>query len=244
MTTTAEAIDKILDAQRESSKPLAVILAGHNGSGKSTLWYMSLADSLQIPLINADRMMLSILPEAGDNSRLPDWASRLRDEDQHWMKVAQNGVNAFTAQAMNFSLPFAMETVFSYWQENSDGTIFSKIDLINDLQKNNYFVFLIFVGLSNATLSAARVSTRYEAGGHNVAYDKLTSRFPRTQRAISEASKVVDASLFVDNSLDFEESFSICRVEIGAEKIYDCRDVEEQLPPAAIREWLDIVKPI
>lgn len=44
-------------------KPVAFVLAGHNGSGKSTLWRERLSDALRIPLINADRMMLSILPE-------------------------------------------------------------------------------------------------------------------------------------------------------------------------------------
>ena len=39
------------------------VLFGHNGSGKSTMWYEHIVDNIQIPLINADRMMLSILPE-------------------------------------------------------------------------------------------------------------------------------------------------------------------------------------
>jgi predicted ATPase len=56
------AIREVRAAQEATEKPLAIVLAGHNGSGKSTLWYRSLADELQVPLINADRMMLSILP--------------------------------------------------------------------------------------------------------------------------------------------------------------------------------------
>jgi predicted ABC-type ATPase len=36
---------------------VAFVVAGHNGSGKSTLWYERLADRLQIPLINADRLI-------------------------------------------------------------------------------------------------------------------------------------------------------------------------------------------
>jgi len=43
---------------------VAFVLAGHNGSGKSTLWYSRLAESLRMPLVNADRMMMSILPDA------------------------------------------------------------------------------------------------------------------------------------------------------------------------------------
>jgi len=48
---------------------MAFVLAGHNGSGKSTLWYQRLADQLQIPLVNADRLTLSILPEANKKSK-------------------------------------------------------------------------------------------------------------------------------------------------------------------------------
>ena len=63
MTELAEAVDQVLQTQIASGKPLAIIVAGHNGSGKSTLWNERLAPELNIPLVNADRMMLSILPE-------------------------------------------------------------------------------------------------------------------------------------------------------------------------------------
>jgi predicted ABC-type ATPase len=68
------------------------VLAGHNGSGKSTLWYDRLAETLKIPLINADRLTLSILPERNASNKLPDWATKLRDADERWSRVAQQGV--------------------------------------------------------------------------------------------------------------------------------------------------------
>lgn len=97
-----------------SGKSLAIIVAGHNGSGKSTMWYEHLVDGIRIPLINADRMMLSILPVPDATGRLRPWAQRLRDEDQMWMAVSQKGVESFVAQAMAKKVPFAVETVFSY----------------------------------------------------------------------------------------------------------------------------------
>jgi hypothetical protein len=58
-------------------KPLAIVLACHNGSGKSTLWYDKLADQLKIPLINADRLTLSILPHPIDAKQtLRPWAGK------------------------------------------------------------------------------------------------------------------------------------------------------------------------
>jgi predicted ABC-type ATPase len=57
------------------------VLAGHNGSGKSTMWNKRLSDRLKIPLINADRLTLSILP---DRSPIPTWAQSFRDNDERW----------------------------------------------------------------------------------------------------------------------------------------------------------------
>ena len=122
MPSLPDAVDQILAAQRESGKALAIILAGHNGSGKSTMWRESLAGAIQIPLINADRMMMSILPEA-NSGRLPEWATRIRDSDLGWMQVAQKGVESFVAQAMAHRVPFAMETVFSHWRNLGGGKI-------------------------------------------------------------------------------------------------------------------------
>ena len=85
MTILTGAVRSILAAQKKSGKPLAIIIAGHNGSGKSTMWYVDLADKFQFPLVNADRMMMSILPEVNSGMRLPAWASTLRDRNQSWM---------------------------------------------------------------------------------------------------------------------------------------------------------------
>lgn len=64
------------------------------------MWREHLSEKLQIPLVNANRMMLSILPEVGDLLDLPRWAVDLRDRNGSWMRVAQFGVEAFVAQAM------------------------------------------------------------------------------------------------------------------------------------------------
>lgn len=238
----ATAFGRIEQARAETNRPLAVILAGHNGSGKSTLWYEHLADSLQIPLINADRMMLSILPDANKQA-LPQWAVQLRDENDAWMKVAQQGVQAFVGHAMTANVPFAFETVFSHWQPRGDGTFESKIDQIQQLQEAGYFVILVFVGLANDQLSIARVLTRIASGGHNVQPGKLTSRFPRTQRAIAAAAGVADACILTDNSLNEEEAFTVCRIQLGNIEIFDCR-TDDHAVAKPILEWMNIVSPI
>jgi predicted ABC-type ATPase len=194
---------------KRTKRPLAVILAGHNGSGKSTLWYSHLIDALEIPLINADRMMLSLLPEPKPGQSLPAWAVQIRDNHASWMQVAQKGVEAFVAQAIEKKVPFAMETVFSHLRKDTSGRIVeSKIDKIRQLQGEGYFVLLLFVGLASAELSIARVKMRVAnkgSSGHDVSINKLLSRFPRTQEAIGHALTVADAALLVDNSRKPEE---------------------------------------
>jgi predicted ABC-type ATPase len=242
MTPLSEAIDRVLAAQEVSAKPLGIVLAGHNGSGKSTMWREHLSSKLRIPLINADRMMMSVLPEP-KRKKLANWAQALRDTDEGWMKVSQKGVEAFTAQAMANRLPFAMETVFSHWRERPDGTVESKIDLIKQMQQAGYFVLLCFVGLSNSTLSIARVQTRVARGEHAVPINKLHERFPRTQRAIRDAVSVADGAVLLDNSLDMGRAFSVCRIQLKDEEVFDVRR-NKAGPPPAIREWLDVVSPI
>jgi len=244
--TLEEAVAAVLESQKQSEKPLAVILAGHNGSGKSTLWYGYLADFFRIPLVNADRMMMSVLPEtfSGDGQRrpLPVWASTIRDEDSSWMRVAQKGVEAFVAQAMAHKVPFAMETVFSYFESLGNGKFRSKVDLIRQLQKEGYYVLLLFVGLANSNLSILRVSTRVASGGHAVDKVKLVERFPRTQKAIGLAMRVADAAILTDNSLTPKEAFSVCCIQLQGKEIFDCRNQAPAVAPA-ILEWLCAVCP-
>lgn len=241
MTDLTGAVDQVLAAQTASGKPLAIILAGHNGSGKSTMWYDHLARYIQTPLINADRMMMSILPEP-KAGRLPGWAQALRDQNTSWMRVAQRGVEAFVVQAMAHKAPFAMETVFSDWRPQPDGNIASKIDRIVELQASGYFVLLLFVGLSDAQLSIGRVMTRVTRGGHTVDHDRLVERFPRTQRAIAAALPIADAAILVDNSRDPAEAFTVCRVQMRAEEVFDLRSGDAPVP-AEIAAWLNLVAP-
>lgn len=234
-----DSVENIIEAQESSGKPLAIILAGHNGSGKSTLWYSHLVDQFQIPLLNADRMMMSILPSV---DQLPLWASKLRDQDEAWMVVAQNGVKAFVAQVMAQKLPFATETVFSHFIEHSDGRIESKKDLIIELQNAGYFVLLIFVGLGDVWLSVARVISRKAEGGHDVKQEKILQRFPRTQCAIADAAPIADAALFTDNSFEEDAAFSLVRVQLQDQILFDIRYSSEKVDPT-ILNWMNVVCP-
>lgn len=207
------------------TKPVAVVLAGHNGSGKSTLWYQRLAELLHMPLVNADRLTLSILPEpSGMPPRFPAWAQALRDESEVWQRLSQGGVRLFRELIMKERQSFAFETVFSHWKRLPDGSYASKVDDIKGMQREGYTVVLIFVGLAAPQMSVFRVQNRKQSGGHDVPIDKLFERFPRTQAAVGHAASVADLTLMIDNSLDESAAFQFVRAQRRKRVLFDIRD--------------------
>jgi hypothetical protein len=131
----------LAQALAEEERPAAFVLADHNGSGKSSLWYQRLVDRLKIPLINADRLTASILASPDPaTQQMPEWAQRLRDDDQRWQILSQQGVKAFRELVMAQRMPFAFETVFSHWRPLPDGRHESKVDDIIKMQRAGYFV--------------------------------------------------------------------------------------------------------
>lgn len=235
---------ELLRSIKKIDRPIAFVLAGHNGSGKSTLWHDRLAPIVQMPLINADRLIMSILPEPGKDGHLIAWASRLRDQDSRWQKLAQDGVAAFQGLVTDRKMAFAVETVFSHWKPRPDGSIESKVDTILSLQEKGYFVVLVFVGLATVNASIMRVAFRKSKGGHDVPRQKLVARFPRTQKAVGAAAPLADMTLMFDNSLDPKRAFSLARVQRANDVLYDCRD-DTYAVPRHVRQvaapWLERV---
>ncbi len=246
MTRTPPSLDKLLRQSLDgAAKPPAFVLAGHNGSGKSTLWYERLAGKLRIPLINADRLTLSILPDPDPiTRRLPVWAQDLRDDDVRWQRLSQEAVRAMKNLVMAEAMPFAFETVFSHWKPRPDGGHESKADDIRQMQQAGYFVVLLFVGLTSPQLSVARVLTRKQQGGHGVPLDRLLDRFPRTQAAIGHAAPIADMTLMFDNSRGVSEAFTLVRAQKKRTVMFDVRDPRYEVDPtlrAACDPWLEKV---
>jgi predicted ABC-type ATPase len=179
-------------------------------------------------IINADRLTLSLLPSpSGDPRTLDAWAADLRDHDERWQRLSQEGVQLFMGLIMEQGMSFAFETVFSHFQRHADGSYTSKEELIVTLQKAGYAVALPFVGLASSELSILRVATRKALGGHDVPEEKLRQRFPRTQEAIRLAAPVADMTLMFDNSRDIED------VHLGSRP--DEESGRLRLPPTRIR---------
>ena len=239
-------IEQLLQHELDGeTRPVAFVLAGHNGSGKSTLWYERLADTLQIPLVNADRLTMSILPEPrGNPPRIAAWAQTLRDQNTTWQALSQSGVALFRELIMERQQAFGFETVFSHWKELPGGKVESKVDDIRSIQRRGYAVVLVFVGLTTLSLSILRVQNRKRTGGHDVPTEKLVERFPRTQKAIGVASRVADLTLMIDNSLDERRAFQFVRAQRKRTVLFDARDPGVQMDGdvrAAASPWLESV---
>lgn len=246
MSRPTPTVDRLLKQALEGqTRPSAFVLAGHNGSGKSTLWYERLAGKLRLPLVNADRLITSILPPPGpDTNQLPVWAQQLRDEDTRWQILSQSGVRAFKQLVMNERMPFAFETVFSYWKKLPAGGYKSKADDIRDMQDAGYFVVLLFVGLTSVDMSVMRVHTHRQQGGHGVPLDKLQERFPRTQAAVGHAAPLADMTLMFDNSRAPDKAFTLVRAQQKDAVLFDARDPRYRIDAdlqAVATPWLNKV---
>lgn len=246
MIRRAPTLDRLLKQVLDGeTRPPAFVLAGHNGSGKSTLWYERLAEKLQLPLINADRLTTSILPPFDKKTgQLPTWAQRLRDDDVRWQTLSQKGVRAFKSLVMTERMPFAFETVFSHWKALPGGGYESKADDIKEMQHAGYFVVLLFVGLTSPGISVLRVQTRKQQGGHSVPLDKLIERFPRTQAAVGHAASLADMTFMFDNSRTPDKAFALVRAQQRNIVMFDARDPTYALDPdlrAVCDPWLERV---
>jgi hypothetical protein len=90
-------------------------------------------------------------------------------------------------------------------------------------------------------MSAARVATRANKGGHTVDPKKLMNRFGRTQQAIRYALSVADASVLVDNSRDAARAFTPCYISVSDTVSFDIR--RRGKPPAEIGAWMKVIVP-
>lgn len=150
------------------------ILAGGNGAGKSRFYETYLKDK-NLSFVNADRLAKEISEEQNDEVS----------------KAAQSQAMNACLQKIQNGETFCFETVFSHE---------SKIDLIKKAKANGYSVNLVFIHLEKPELNVARVFQRVENGGHDVPFEKIISRIPKSVENFKRAILIVDNAALVDNS--------------------------------------------
>lgn len=163
-------------------RPAVIVLAGSNGAGKTT-FFEQYVQPLRLPFINADRLAAAL--RANDPSAPPSVIDRRAFEHAEVLR------RAFVEARVSF----CTETVLS-------DEVGAKLRFLRDADAAGFDIVLIFIGLDSALLSVARVIQRVQAGGHDVADEKLHARFPRTLRNLAAAIPVVGDAILFDNTSD------------------------------------------
>lgn len=149
--------------------PHCWIIAGPNGAGKTTFalnFLPNVAHSKNF--INADLIAAGLSPLAPERELVT--ASRL------FLKAIDDCINS--------NEDFAFETTLS-------GRSYLK--LIERLHQSNWKVTLVYLALPDVEMSSQRVAERVAHGGHNIAYEDIVRRFPRSlKNLLLEFSYLVD----------------------------------------------------
>lgn len=168
-----------LRSRRRKAKPVFYLLAGPNGAGKSTL-YKALMRAGTLPasaeFVNADLYEAAYLQHMAD--------PQARSED------ARQWADARRAQLLKAGQSFVSETVFSHE---------SKLVLIEEAQKQGFFVMLIVVCLDDPERLLERVAGRVTEGGHAVPAERILARYPRTLAHLAVAVRLADLAILYDS---------------------------------------------
>ena len=139
--------------------------------------------------------------------------------------VAATGMNNFDAakfvdekryRAIDKKRDFTFETVLS-----SE----FKMNILRKAKEEGYFIKCIFVLTANPYINVARVEARVAQGGHDVAREKIISRYSKSLANIKELLEICDILHVYDNTYEpvriirkHKEEISIFANEIWSEE--------------------------
>ena len=157
------------------SKPFVVIVAGPNGSGKTTLTTLLRQRGLDF----------------GEYVNPDDIAVGLKGSYDARVREAQAIADEMRDECIAEGRSFSFETVMSHH---------SKIDIMLKARDAGFEVTLFFVATESSSINVARVASRVELGGHEVADDKIKARYVRTIGLLPEAVRAAHRSYIFDNT--------------------------------------------
>lgn len=161
------------------SRPVLHVIAGPNGAGKSTFHEVALRDRYPgAEFVNADLLAWQRLGRP----------ARTATESA----MGQDLAEARRLELMTAGRSLVTETTFSHP---------SKLALMREGRARGYELRLYHVNVRSVELSALRVASRVEDGGHPVPQDKIRQRYVRNQGLILEAARMADKAFVYDNSL-------------------------------------------
>jgi predicted ABC-type ATPase len=156
-------------------KQTCYIVSGPNGAGKTTFALQYLPKIVSCSnFINADEIAKGVSPL--------DFEAGLLQASRIFLQSLNKKLEAGET--------FAFETTLS-------GK--SYLTQIPQWQQAGWQVILIYLYIPSAEFSALRVSQRFEQGGHNVPYDIILRRYPRSVRNLFLYSEVCDQTFCFNN---------------------------------------------
>jgi predicted ABC-type ATPase len=160
-----------MDSSRFDGRPVVVAIAGPNGAGKTTFFHSQLREAA-LPFVNSDVLADELNLDAYAAARLAD---------------------ALRREFVRRRESFAFETVFS----DPAG---DKLAFLKEAAASGYTVVLCFIGIDGPVVSEQRVSMRVSQGGHDVPFEKLRTRYPRTIENLRAAVRELPHVLIYDNN--------------------------------------------
>jgi predicted ABC-type ATPase len=173
-----------------NQRPTIVALCGSNGAGKTTFYHAYLQPA-GFRLINADVLKAELGMDAYDAAKLAELLRR---------RLLADGQS------------FVFETVFS-------DPVGDKLAFLQEAVNAGYRVVVCFIRIASPETSDQRVSMRVSQGGHDVAPDKLLTRFPRTLANLKAAIHTLPSVLVFDNE-DLSHPFQRVAVFENGKPIY------------------------
>lgn len=200
----AEALGKLatllVRRGEQLANPLLLMLAGSNGAGKSTFYDAYLAP-LGVPFINADR----IAAELREGMRV--WPKNLTGLP--WDEAARRLADEERQASILLRRSFATETVLS-------DPVGAKVAMLDDARERGFIVWLVFIGISSAELSLARVRERVRSrAGHDVPAERIRARYPRTLANLPGAVTAASVAVLLDNDLPDQPFRFVVQFENG-----------------------------
>ncbi len=153
------------------------IIAGCNGAGKTTASFTVLPEMLNCPeFVNADEIAKGLSPFHPESVAVQ--AGKLMIE--RMIQLLKDGET------------FALETTLSTR---------SYVKLVQQAQRNGYYVTLIFFSLASPEQAVRRVAQRVTQGGHNIPTDVIYRRYARGLKNLFQLYiQAVDYWVMYDNS--------------------------------------------
>lgn len=158
-------------------RPSLWVVAGPNGAGKTTLVGARL--KVKMPVVNPDEIALALTGKPSASRADLIAAGRLASKQR--------------ADHLSARRTFAIETTL---------TGNSALALVKLAKSKGYKIKVVYVGLSSAAMSLARVKLRVGSGGHNVPIDDVLRRFSRSLDNLREIRMLADRLWVIDNSGD------------------------------------------